>query len=50
MSFISKTGIIGNPKNASAIKGKKLAKITIITIEKIKFIIYKFLSNEILLI
>ena len=32
---ISKTGIIGNPKNASAIKGKKLVKITIITIEKI---------------
>ena len=32
---ISKTGIIGNPQNASASKGEKLVKITIFTIEKI---------------
>ena len=32
---ISKTGIIGNPKNASSVKGKKIVKITISTIEKI---------------
>ena len=32
---ISKTGIIGNPVNASASKGEKLSKITISTIEKI---------------
>ena len=32
---ISKTGIIGNPMNASALKGGKLTKITISTIEKI---------------
>ena len=32
---ISKSGIIGNPVNASASKGEKLSKITISTIEKI---------------
>ena len=32
---ISKTGIIGNPLNANSLKGEKLAKITISTIEKI---------------
>ena len=32
---ISKTGIIGNPINANSLKGEKLAKITISTIEKI---------------
>ena len=32
---ISKTGIIGNPKNASSLKGEKIVKITISTIEKI---------------
>ena len=32
---ISKTGIIGNPQNASSSKGEKLVKITISTIEKI---------------
>ena len=32
---ISKTGIIGNPQNASASKGEKLLKITVLTIEKI---------------
>ena len=32
---ISKTGIIGNPVNASASKGEKLSKITISKIEKI---------------
>jgi len=32
---ISKTGIIGNPLNASSLKGEKLTKITISTIEKI---------------
>ena len=34
-NITSKTGIIGNPKNASSIKGKKLVKITISTIKKI---------------
>ena len=32
---ISKTGIIGNPLNANSLKGEKLTKITISTIEKI---------------
>ena len=32
---ISKTGIIGNPKNASSIKGEKIVKINISKIEKI---------------
>ena len=32
---ISKTGIIGNPQNASALKGQKLLKISILTMEKI---------------
>ena len=32
---ISKTGIIGNPLNANSLKGEKLAKLTISTIEKI---------------
>ena len=32
---ISKTGIIGNPQNASSLKGEKLVTITISTIEKI---------------
>ena len=32
---ISKTGIIGNPQNASCLKGEKLVTITISTIEKI---------------
>ena len=32
---ISKTGIIGNPQSASASKGEKLLKITILTMEKI---------------
>ena len=32
---ISKTGIIGNPQNATASKGEKLLKISILTMEKI---------------
>ena len=32
---ISKSGIIGNPQNASSIKGQKLTKVAISTIEKI---------------
>ena len=32
---ISKSGIIGNPQNASSVKGEKLTKIAILTIEKI---------------
>ena len=32
---INKSGIIGNPKNSSSIKGQKLAKVAISTIEKI---------------
>ena len=32
---ISKSGIIGNPHNASSFKGEKLTKIAILTIEKI---------------
>ena len=32
---ISKSGIIGNPQNASSIKGQKLTKVAILTIEKI---------------
>ena len=32
---ISKSGIIGNPKNSSSIKGQKITKVAISTIEKI---------------
>ena len=32
---ISKSGIIGNPQNASSVKGEKLTKVAILTIEKI---------------
>ena len=32
---ISKSGIIGNPQNASSFKGEKLTKVAILTIEKI---------------
>ena len=32
---ISKSGIIGNPQHASSIKGEKLTKVAILTIEKI---------------